>query len=50
MFRQLLRRFSAGLAGLDPAVSDLDQLVKRADDAEYAAKRAGGNQVVVQMK
>ncbi len=43
-------RFSAGLAGLDPAVSDLDQLVKRADDALYAAKRAGGNRVVIRME
>jgi diguanylate cyclase (GGDEF)-like protein len=37
---------SAGIASLDPAAPDLDQLVKRADDALYAAKRAGGNQVV----
>jgi diguanylate cyclase (GGDEF)-like protein len=39
-------RLSAGIAGLDPAAPDLDQLVKRADDALYAAKRAGGDRVV----
>lgn len=41
-------RLSAGIAGLDPAVADLDQLVKRADDALYTAKRAGGNRIVDQ--
>ena len=39
-------RLSAGIAGLDPATPDLDQLVKRADDALFAAMRAGGNQVL----
>jgi diguanylate cyclase (GGDEF)-like protein len=39
---------SAGIAALSPGTASLDQLIKSADEALYAAKRAGGNQVVVQ--
>ena len=38
--------FSAGLAALGPDTPSLDRLVESADRALYAAKRAGGNQVV----
>lgn len=39
---------SVGVAGLDPATDDPDDLLKRADLAMYAAKRDGRNRVIVQ--
>ncbi len=38
---------SGGISVMEPDVADLDTLIKRADEALYAAKRAGRNQIVV---
>jgi diguanylate cyclase (GGDEF)-like protein len=35
--------FSAGLATISPEVSNLDMLIKSADQKLYSAKSAGGN-------
>jgi diguanylate cyclase (GGDEF)-like protein len=40
--------FSAGIAPLTPNTHSLDDTIKRADEALYAAKRAGGDRVVEQ--
>ena len=38
--------FSAGIAPITPDTHSLDDTIKRADEALYAAKRAGGDQVI----
>jgi len=38
-------RVSIGVAALEPGDEDIDRLIRRADQAMYAAKRAGRNQV-----
>jgi diguanylate cyclase (GGDEF)-like protein len=38
-------RVSIGVAALEPGEEDIDRLIRRADQAMYAAKRAGRNQV-----
>jgi diguanylate cyclase (GGDEF)-like protein len=38
--------FSIGVAVFDPGVNDIDELLRRADQALYQAKRKGGNQFV----
>lgn len=39
-------RFSSGLAAFDPQHADLDDMLRRADAALYAAKRAGRDRLV----
>ena len=38
--------FRAGIAPITPETASLDDTIKKADEALYAAKRAGGNRVV----
>jgi diguanylate cyclase (GGDEF)-like protein len=44
------RAFSAGIATLSQDTASLDDIIKHADEALYAAKRAGGDEVVDQAR
>jgi two-component system, cell cycle response regulator len=43
--RKIFVTLSLGVAGLDDSMQAIEDLVKRADEAQYIAKKNGGNQV-----